>query len=363
MKTTTLPWYVKLALAITGGLLSIAAIGVDLTNSYLYGLMTTNTMAALAIICALAVVILPVWLELGAPRLLWLLWAGCVVFTMNCAYQYYFVSATQNNTVSATIHEVYATAAEEKTLALATLKRITKHGDVEELAKLAANADANLKEAGANVAKYCKGKHVTEACTEAQTVKTLANTSATLAHTELSDSKAWHEAKATLAKAGETQKQGDATKKNVDVITMVAALILVQFLAGLSGVATSLAHQALVERAALRAAQARKPRQTQPAPTNGGTHEPVVVDNVVSIMAAQWLKQRTTHGAGLPGGEAKKSYERFAGHKISAAQFRSALTALLGADAIQAKNNGYVVKGYALAPLAARNDEKRSAVC
>ena len=108
------PWHVKLVLALIGGLLAVAAISIDLVNAYLYGLTTTHTLAALAVIVAIAVVLLPMWLELGAPRVLWLLWAACVAFTMNCAYQYYSVSAKQNNTHASETHDAYSTAAAEK---------------------------------------------------------------------------------------------------------------------------------------------------------------------------------------------------------------------------------------------------------
>ena len=359
-KTNTLPWYVKLGLAVCGGLLAVSAIGVDLVNAYLYGLTTTHTMAALAVIVAVAVVLLPMWLELGAPRVLWLLWLACVTATMYFAFQYYYVSAKQNNVAATTAHAVYTSAAEEKTLAMETLKRIKAAGDVEELGKLAKNADANLIEANANIVKYCKSRHTPDACTTAQQTKTLADNTATLAHNNLSDAKAWHDAKVTLAKANETQKQGDVAEKDVDVIALIFALILVQCLAGLSGVATSLAAEALRERAALRALKSKAKRSQPEAPTNGGTHQPVA-DNVVSITAARWLEQRTLRGGGLPGGEAKKNFERFTGQKISAKQFRDALISLLGADAIQAKNNGYIIKGYGLKPVAAA--EKKAAVC
>jgi hypothetical protein len=356
MKTSIVSPTVKLILAIAGGLLACGAIGVDLVNAYLYGMTTTGTMAALAVICAVAVVLLPMWLELGAPKILWYLWLACVVFTMNCAYQYYYVSAKQNSVAASTIHATYTTAEAEKTLALETLNRIKEHGDVGELGKLADSADASLKDAAANVAKYCKSRKVSGDCDDAQKAKTLANSNAMLAHTKVSDSKAWHEAKATLAEASATQKQGDAATHDVDIVTLIAALLLVQGLAALSGPATSLAAEALRERAiARRVSKTRKPATSTPElPTNGG-------NKVVSIAAAQWLAARTTRGAGLPGGDAKKNYERFAGHKISAKDFRAELVALLGADAIQPKNSGYIVKGYALKTVAAT--EKKSAVC
>ena len=359
-KSNTLPWYVKLSLAVCGGLLAIAAISVDLVNAYLYGATTTNTMAALAVIVAVAVVLLPMMLELGAPRVLWLLWLACVAATMYFAFQYYYVSAKQNNVAASNAHEVYTSAAEEKTLALQTLKRINAAGDVEELGKLANNADANLNEAVANVAKYCKSRRITDACTTAQQAKTLADTTATLAHNKLSDAKAWHDAKATLAKANETQKKGDVAEKDVDVIALIFALILVQCLAGLSGVATSLGAEALRERAALQASKAKVKHSKPEAPTDGGTHA-AVADNVVSITAARWLAERTLRGTGLPGGEAKKNYERFTGQKISAKQFRDALVSLLGPDAIRAKNSGYIIEGYGLKPVTAA--EKKAAVC
>ena len=358
MKNTLLPWYVKLSLATIGGLLAIAAIGVDLVNAYLYGLTTTHTMAALAVIVAAAVVILPMWLELGAPRSLWLLQILCVAFTMNCAYQYYVVSAQQNNVAASTKHTAYTAAEDEKTLARETLTRIKKHGDVDELGTLARNADANLIEAGVNVAKYCKSRRETDACNTAKSTKTAMNTAATLAHTELSDSKSWHDAKATLANATAIQSNGDAVTHDVDIYTLIGALILVQFLASLSGVATRLGAEALRERAAGHKAKSKRIGASV-APTNGGTHQ-TIADNVVSITAARWLELRAMRGTSMAGGDAKKNYERYTGHKISALQFREALTALLGPDAIQGKNSGYIVKGYSLKPLEAA---KKAAVC
>lgn len=359
MTKALIPWYVKFFLALLFGALSIAAIGVDLFNAYLYGLTTSPTMAVLAIIVAVAVVLLPFGLELGLPRILWLLWLFCVVATMYCAFQYYYVSAQRNNVAAASAHDVYTTAGEEKKLALATLTRIKDAGDVEELGKLAVKADASLDNASASVAKYCKGRRVSDDCRLAQSTKTAADAASTLAHQKLNDAKAWAEAKTTLAKAAATQTKGDAVEHDVDLPALIGALILVQFLAGLSGVATRLGAEALQERAAGRAAKAKAQSKKAPAapvqPTNGG--------NVVSITAAQWLKDRTIRQSGkLPGGQAKKNFERYTGTKITAAEFKAALISLLGAEIIEDKNSGYVIHGYGLAPLTEVKTEKQAAI-
>jgi hypothetical protein len=360
MKSTTLPWFVKAALGVLFIIGAFAAIGIDLFNAYLYGLTVAKTMAALAVLVAIFVPIIPIAIACGFPRSLWLLEVVCIAAVMYFSYQYYGVSLRNNNVALTTAHEVYTTAAEEKKLAMETLTRIKEHGDIEELGKLANNADAHLVEAGANVAKYCKGRRETDDCTQARKTKTLADTAATLAHNKLSDSKAWHEAKETLAKANATQTKGDANAIEADLPATLASLLLVQFLAALSGVGATGLVEALAERAALKAVKNKAPRKIVTAPTDGGT-EQTLPEGVVSITAARWLENRTVRGGEMQGGAAKKNFERFTGQKISAAQFRAAMVALVG-DAVEPRNSGFVIKGYELKVLAKSPQEKQSAI-
>ena len=134
------------------------------------------------------------------------------------------------------------------------MRRIEETGDVEELGTLAHQADSNLTEANANVSKLCKGKRETDDCRGAKTAKASALEASTAAHSRVSEAKARDTAKATIARAAATQKQGDAVEKDADIVTLIFALVLVQALAGLSGVATSLGAEALRERAAIIAA-------------------------------------------------------------------------------------------------------------
>jgi len=357
MHTTPLPWYVKLGIAIALGFVSLASVGIDLVNSYLYGLMTAPAMGVLAALIALSIPLLAFCIEMGAPKSLRILQIACMAAIMYCAWQYYVVSAKQNNVVATVAHEVYTSAAEEKKLALETMRRIKEHGDIEDLGKIASNADANLTEAVANVAKYCKSRRVTDDCTTAKQSKTLAENAATLAHTKLSDSKSWHAASVTLAKMNVTQTKGDAVEKEVDTYAIVGALIFVQIFASLMGLATRHGQEAL-------AARPRKAKKLKaPAnidPSNGGAR--LIGPNIINFALAEWRNARTSKATGeIRGGDAKKNFERYTGTKITAEAFREALIALLGAEAIQANRSGYLISGIRLNELASTNKAKKSA--
>ncbi len=278
---------------------------------------------------------------------------------MYCAFQYYTVSAKQNNLSANTTHTAYLSAEQDKQAARSTLKTIAERGDVEELKVLAANADATLTDAKANVEKYCVGRKVKQSCNDAKATQVTANTAMTLAHTKLSDAKARDKAQAILAKASDAQTKGDAVEKDVDVYALLGALVLVQCLAGLSGVATKLGADALRERAAIKASQPviRSPRVRRPAPidpTNGGT-EQALPTNVIHLYAQRTLlrkviAEKTVEAANMEirGCDIRRLYERATGHKITARAFRELLATALPDGEIVSRNNGYMLVGYAL---------------
>ncbi len=349
---TTIPWWVKLTIGITLGVAAVTGISVDLWNAWLYGETTTTSLAVLAATAAGLVVVLPVAITLGAPRVLWLLQIACIGTTMYCAYQYYSTKQTASITNTAAIHEKYSSAAENKRLAREVLKQIKEGGNVEELGKLAANADANLADTVASIKKNCAGKREwTDSCTAAKSAKAKADTESTTLHTRLYDAKMRDAAQATLAKAEEKQEAGDAPVREADTGFLIWALLLVQGIASLGGIAAKMIAEALTSRP-------QKPRKaSKPArehPTDGGT-KLSLGGNVYHLDAARgqverWIDRRAIfgHGGELRGGEARKAFERYTGQKISTERLRELLTDILPAGSIALRNSGYVITGLSL---------------
>ncbi|MGO8781020.1 MAG: STAS domain-containing protein [Rhodomicrobium sp.] len=86
------------------------------------------------------------------------------------------------------------------------------------------------------------------------------------------------------------------------------------------------------------------------------------LDSAAARTIKAWLETSTIAGGELRGGDALKSYRRWAGKIAEAgdkAWFRANLAAIVGADRVIARNSGYVVKGIELRRLAARGKERQ----
>ena len=109
-----------------------------------------------------------------------------------------------------------------------------------------------------------------------------------------------------------------------------------------------------------REAKAKSSRKVKPqGDPDGGSRQPSP-SNVVRLDAAKhsveaWLKQATVAGGELRGGEALKSYKRYAGtmgQGIKPGDLRQILAEILAetkrSAAIEARTSGYVVRGVQL---------------
>jgi hypothetical protein len=91
-------------------------------------------------------------------------------------------------------------------------------------------------------------------------------------------------------------------------------------------------------------------------PTNGGGTKRPVASNVVRLDAARhsvesWLEKSTAAGGEIRGGDAFKSYKRYAGRmasNMSAAEFKDILAEVLGEETVVQRTSGYVVLGRSL---------------
>ncbi len=349
MNSTTLGWRVTIVTGATLALLACAAAGVDLANNYAFGITISPMFAAVTVIAAIGVIVIPaVATILGWCWLKRIATAAVVAMTVWCAWNAYGTSQGNSALAAQTRQEQYLKAVDKEKRAKAVLASIKEVGTVTQLGNLAAKADANLAEAETTSGRDCKKPH-SQACKRAEATKKLAEQDATLAHERLSQAEARDKAEADLAKAEAKSATGAALVREESPVLTWLGILLTQAMALLGGEGAALIGSSVRARTE-RAPKAKKP--AAPSGPKGGTKEPLPA-NVIPLSkhsVKAWLDGATQGGGDLRGGEALKAYKRWAGREardMKSEELRAILTGLLG-EAVETRTSGYVVRGISL---------------
>ncbi|MGO9543607.1 MAG: hypothetical protein ACLPPF_02275 [Rhodomicrobium sp.] len=363
MNSTTLGWRVTIVTGATLALLACAAAGVDLANNYAFGITISPMFAAVTVIAAIGVIVIPaVATILGWCWLKRIATAAVVAMTVWCAWNAYGTSQGNSALAAQTRQEQYLKAVDKEKRAKAVLENIKETGDAEELGKAANEADTKLAEAEAASKHDCK-KPRSDACSRAAEAKKQAEAERKLARERSSQAKARDKAKVDLAEAEAKSATGAALVREESPVLTWLGILLTQAVALLGGEGAALIGAGW----SARPARALKPRKAAaPVPPRGGKPEPLP-DNVTHLhqhSVKAWLDGATQGGGELRGGEALKAYKRWAGRTatdMTAKELRSILTALCG-SAVEVKTSGYVVRGISLRAAGA-TQAKAAASC
>ncbi len=351
MKNSPMGWRVQLTLGAIGVMLAIAAGVFDLINNVTFGIAISPVLAGVMVLAAVGVIYIPAAAAARGWTKLYL--AGIVIALGMTTYAGYnaYSSGQQTNTLAAqTVQANYKKAEEKRNRALEVLNSVKVTGTAKELGILAAKADANLAEADATSKRDCK-KPRSEVCKIATEAKKQADAEAKRAHERLSQAEARDEAKADLAEAEAKAASGQAIVHEENRVMELLALALTQIMALIGGEAMTLIGAGWNARP-VRAPKTKK--TAAPDHPKGGKPQPLPA-NVVPLDAHKhsvkaWLDGATQGGGDLRGGDALKSYKRWAGRmaqNMTAGELRAILTGLLG-EAVEGRTSGYVVRGISL---------------
>lgn len=361
MQDTPIGWKVQLCIGATLLVMAMAAMTVDVINNYQYGASVSYQMAAVMVIAAFGVVAIPAAASIvGLSGHLKLTTAICVALTVWSAINAYTKEQGVDILAAQNKREHYNSAKLDAKRAREILNRISELGEVDALAKTSSEAEINFK-------KSCRHTWA-DACKQAEAERKMANDRLSAARTR-------DAAKQDLAKAEAMKSGGDAEASMLatvitgysgsepELIAKYIAMTLTglgiaatQLVALLGGYASSLIAGAIKKRP-LKPVKAKRA-----APTTGGGSKEPLRSNVVQLDAARnsvrgWLNASAKAGGNIRGGDALKSYKRYAGKMASnmtGSELREILSSILPGGAVKQSTSGYSISGLSLKVISGR---------
>lgn len=352
--TTTDGWRSQL---FWGASIAVVAAGcgiVDGINNFTFGISISSMSAAVMLFAAALVIAVPAfaayrgWDWLKAAVL-----AIALALTVWAAASSYGTSQAGLHTATQDRQDQYLRAKEKRQKATETLAAIRETGQVDELGKLAGQADARFDEANATWQKLCKRAWL-DICTTATAEKTTAVARQTATRQRLSDAKSRDKAAADIEAAEAIMNAGQTVVREENQALVWLSIALTQGGALLGGEGFALLLLGLAGRKSWRQSRRKKPH-AETAPDGGGTKQPLP-GNVVRLTDRRsvdtWLNRctKSTAGGEVRGSEILRAYKRWgeADANMTAPAMRALLTSILGEERVASRTSGYAVLGLTL---------------